>query len=132
MKIAFITADGETISKHFGRAPYYLVVTIKDGQVVHREMRSKPGHSQFVEQDEGDYQHGEQHSFTPAFHSRHVNMTQAIADCQVLICAGMGTGAYESMEMLNIRPIVTDQHDIETVLQLYLMGKLEDRKDLLD
>jgi len=27
MKIAAVTEDGTTISQHFGRAPYYLVVT---------------------------------------------------------------------------------------------------------
>jgi predicted Fe-Mo cluster-binding NifX family protein len=34
MKIAAITDDGKTISQHFGRAPYYLVVTVENGQIV--------------------------------------------------------------------------------------------------
>jgi len=132
MKIAFITADGETISKHFGRAPYYLVVTIENGQVVDRELREKPGHNQFHDQDKGDYRHGEPHQFDASFHSRHVTMAQAIADCQAILCAGMGAAAYESMEMLNIQPIVTDLRSIDEVIQLYLSGKLLNRTDLLD
>jgi len=31
LKIAVITEDGKTISKHFGRAPYYMIVTIENG-----------------------------------------------------------------------------------------------------
>ena len=41
MKIALITDDGKTISQHFGRAPYYLVVTIDEGKVIDRETREK-------------------------------------------------------------------------------------------
>ena len=36
MKIAVITDDERTISQHFGRAPYYVVVTIEDGKIVDR------------------------------------------------------------------------------------------------
>jgi predicted Fe-Mo cluster-binding NifX family protein len=34
MKIAAITEDSKTISRHFGRAPYSLVVTIHDQKIV--------------------------------------------------------------------------------------------------
>ena len=47
MKIAAITDDGVTISQHFGRAPYYLVYTVEDGEIVDRELREKLGHAQF-------------------------------------------------------------------------------------
>ena len=32
MKIAFVTDDGQSISAHFGRAAYYLVVDVVDGK----------------------------------------------------------------------------------------------------
>ena len=41
MKIAAISEDGTTISQHFGRAPYYLVITVEDGKVVSKEKRDK-------------------------------------------------------------------------------------------
>ena len=47
MKIAVITEDGKTISQQFGRAPYYLVLTIEEGGIIQREMRNKLGHNQF-------------------------------------------------------------------------------------
>ena len=39
MKVAAITDDGKNISLHFGRAQYYLVVTVEDGVIVDRELR---------------------------------------------------------------------------------------------
>lgn len=131
MKIALITDDGQTISQHFGRARYYLVATIEDGQVVQREMRDKLGHHHFSSQEQGEHQASERHGFDPASQNRHASMAQAIADCQVIICGGMGAGAYESMRQYNIRPVVTDLRKIDEVLQAYLAGNLQDRTDLL-
>ena len=48
MKVAVITADGQTISQHFGRAPYYAVFTVEEGQIAAKELRDKMGHRQFV------------------------------------------------------------------------------------
>ncbi|MEN6409046.1 MAG: cupin domain-containing protein, partial [Anaerolineaceae bacterium] len=56
MKIAFITDDGKSISQHFGRASYYLVLTVEEGKIVNREMRSKLGHNQL-----GGEHHEESH-----------------------------------------------------------------------
>ena len=58
-------------------------------------------------------------------------MAGAISDCQVVICGGMGMGAYESMRQLNIQPVVTDMTDIEQAIQAYIDGKLEDHIELL-
>jgi predicted Fe-Mo cluster-binding NifX family protein len=131
MKIALITDDGNTISQHFGRAPYYLVVTIEDGQVVHQEMHDKLGHNHFVNQEHDEHKPNERHGFDPASQNRHVSMAQAIADCEAIICGGMGAGAYESMRQLNIRPVVTDLQNIAEAIQAYLAGNLKDRTELL-
>ena len=61
MKVAVITDDGKTISRHFGRAPYYVVLTIEDGQIIHREMRSKFGHGQFQGQHQAEDPHDHEH-----------------------------------------------------------------------
>jgi predicted Fe-Mo cluster-binding NifX family protein len=132
MKIALITDDGQTISQHFGRAAHYLVVTVEDGQVVQREMRDKLGHNHFASQEQGEHHHAtERHGFDPASHNRHSSMAEAIADCQTLICGGMGAGAYESMRQLNIQPVVTQLRGIDEAIQAYLAGDLQDRTDLL-
>lgn len=130
MKIAVITDDGKTISRHFGRAPYYMVLTIEEGRVVKREMRDKIGHNHFAH-SHSEESHGAEHGLDPASHNKHVSMAEAISDCQALICGGMGMGAYESMRRLNIQPLVTELEDIDAAAQAYIDGKLVDRTELL-
>ena len=123
MKIAAITDDGTTISQHFGRAPFYAVLTIEDNQIVKREMRDKMGHQQFVH-EEGHLDERGRHGFGPGSQSRHAAMASAIRDCDVLLCRGMGWGAYESMKQSGIETIVTDISNIEEAVQAYLDGTI--------
>ena len=130
MKIACITDDGRTISQHFGRAPYYAVLTVENGQIVKRELRDKLGHAHFVGQ-EAEHAHGQRHGYDPASQDRHTRMAASIADCQVLLCRGMGWGAYESMRQYGIQPIITDIANIDDAVQAYLDGSIVDRRELL-
>ena len=130
MKIAFITEDGKSISRHFGRAAYYLVVEVKNKQEVSRDLREKMGHSHFS----GEGQRHESHlgsGMDSASHSKHQQMAQTISDCKVLICGGMGRGAYQSMQTEGIKPIITDLTDIEVALQTFLEGQLKDQTEKL-
>ena len=129
MKIAAITDDGETISLHFGRARFYKVLTIEEGAIVAEEMRSKLGHHDFAQEEHDSDPRG--HGFGSAAASRHTRMAAAISDCEVLLCRGMGRGAYISMEEANIRPIVTDIAALTQAVQAYLEGQIVDRTDLL-
>ncbi len=131
MKIAAITDDGKTISQHFGRAPYYLVLTIEDGKVVTREMRDKIGHSHFTGQGHSEETTGTGHGMDASSHNKHLSMAEVISDCAALLCGGMGMGAYESMRSLNIQPVVTDLVDIDAAVQAYIDGKLIDHTERL-
>jgi len=131
MKIAVITDDGKNISQHFGRAPYYKVFTIENGEIIQREMRDKLGHQHFVGQHQTEENHGAQHGFDHASHDKHVNMAEVISDCQALLCGGMGMGAYQSMRQLNIQPIVTDLVEIEAAVKSYIDGSIEDHTEML-
>ena len=133
MKIAAVSEDGVTISQHFGRAPFYMVVTVEDGKIVAHEKRDKMGHTQFAG-DPHDAARGEDprgHGFDPAAQNRHSRMAAAIADCEVLLCGGMGAGAYESMKQANIRPVVTDVENIDEAVQAYVEGRLVDHTERL-
>jgi len=131
MKIAMITDDGKTISQHFGRAPYYLVLTIEEGKIVNREMREKMGHTHFSSQPHAEEAGGAGHGMDAASHNKHVSMAEAIADCKAILCGGMGMGAYESMRRLNIQPVVTNLSDIDEAAQAFIDGKLIDHTELL-
>jgi predicted Fe-Mo cluster-binding NifX family protein len=130
MKIAAITDDEQSISQHFGRAPYYLVMTIENGQIVARERRDKLGHAHFSNEPHV-HQPGEQHGFDPASQDRHARMAATIADCDVLLCRGMGAGAYASMQQAGIRPIVTDISGIDDAIQAYVAGDIVDHVEHL-
>ncbi len=124
MKVAAISDDGTTISQHFGRAPFYVVVTVQDGKIVSKETRAKTGHHTFAAHQPPDLAPGERHGYDAGSQVRHESMAETISDCQVLLAGGMGWGAYESMQSYNIKPIVTDVKSIDEAVQLYLDGKL--------
>lgn len=131
MKIAVITDDGKTISQHFGRAQYYQVIEIKNGEVVNREMRDKIGHSQFAHREQRHYDSHQGSGMDAASHTKHERMSEMISDCDVLICGGMGRGAYQSMETFGIKPVVTQHTDIDQVIDAFLKGELKDQTDML-
>lgn len=130
MKIAFITDDKITISRHFGRAQYYLIIEVKNSQEIGRELRDKSGHKEYAyegHRHEGNLGSG----MDAASHRKHQSMAETIGDCDVLICGGMGRGAYQSMQTVGIKPIVTDVEDIDVALQSYLEGTLRDQVEKL-
>jgi predicted Fe-Mo cluster-binding NifX family protein len=131
MKIAAITDDGKTISQHFGRASHYLVATVENGKIVNRELREKLGHSQFANEAHEVEIPGQPHGMDPASQDRHMRMSEAIADCEALLCRGMGRGAYESMIARGIKPLVTDIQMIEEAVLAYVSGQIVDHTELL-
>ncbi len=130
MKIAAISDDGITISQHFGRAPFYVVITVEEGKVINKETRDKAGHHTFPAH-QADVKPGERHGYDAGAQVRHDNMASAISDCQIVLVGGMGWGAYESLKNSNIEPIATDVKDIDDAVQRYLDGKLENLMERL-
>ncbi len=133
MKIAIVSEDGVTISQHFGRAPFYVVVTVENGKIVSHETRNKLGHAHFsgLHEQQSHETDPRGHGFDPAAQNRQAQMAAAILDCEVLLVRGMGMGAYESMKQANIRLIVTDVANIDEAVQEYLAGRLKDHLERL-
>lgn len=126
MKVAVITDDGLVISQHFGRAGYYLVLTIEDGQIVERELRNKLGHAHFVDQPHEQEKPGQPHGMGAEAHNKHLQMSDTIADCEALLCGGMGMGAYQSMAARGIKPVITDITDVDRAALAYASGEIVD------
>jgi len=131
MKIAAITENGKTISQHFGRAPYYLVVTVENGQISEHELREKLGHAHFSNQPHAKDQPGQPHGMDAVSHNKHLRMAETISDCESLLCGRMGMGAYQSMQALGIKPIVTDIQDIDQAVTAYIKGEIVDQVEQL-
>lgn len=130
-KIAIITEDGKTISQHFGRAGHYAVVTIEDGKVINREMRDKLGHKNF-QNKESHEQHdpNQPHGFDEDSRDKHVRMSDAIMDCDVLIAGGMGYGARQHMQDRGIKIIMSSITSIDSAVEKWINGELTDQTEL--
>jgi len=114
MKIAAVSEDGATIAQHFGRAPYYVVVSVEQGRVVASETRPKVGHRDFAGGSMSD----------PGPVAKHRAMGMAVADCRALLAGGMGSGAFSALQALGIEPVLTDEVDIVTAATRYAAGEL--------
>jgi len=134
MKIAAVLEDGVTISEHFGRAPFYVIVSVKDGKIVSRETCDKMGHTQFASEPHAEESHDagwRGHGFDPSPKSRHELMALAPADRQGLLARAMGAWTYESMKQAGISPMVTDMADIDEAVQAYIEGRLVNHAEKL-
>jgi predicted Fe-Mo cluster-binding NifX family protein len=124
MKIAVVTNDGKTINRHFGRARFYLVVTMEGGRVIDRELRPKAGHDDFVGRGHESHEPGEPRGYGHGATKKHRAMTQAILDCGVLIAGGMGQGASASLQACGIQTVLTDERDISEAIERLVQGNL--------
>jgi predicted Fe-Mo cluster-binding NifX family protein len=140
VKIAAVTDDGKTISMHFGRARYYSVITVEDGQVVGQEMREKAGHHNLAHTHDHDHDHDHEHGhgrnekghgFGKGAADRHAQMIAAITDCEAVLVRGMGRGAYLAIEQAEITPVVTDIATIDEAVQAYIKGDIIDHTERL-
>jgi len=110
MKIAIVTEDGNNISSHFGMAPIYRVFTVEGGSVVSDETRSKPHHQRHPDHSHGGHSaHG------------HADMFAPVRDCQVLLCGGMGSPAYQKAQAAGLEVVLVGG-EIQAAVQSYLAG----------
>jgi len=124
MKIAVVTDDEKNISAHFGRAKYYVVLTVKDGVVTERETRTKVIHNHFTGEHGHHGEHNDSHGMDRQSQHRHARMMDTISDCQVLMARGMGQGAHYSLTSRGIKSVLTDIQDVQEAVEAYLDGRL--------
>lgn len=131
VKIAVVTNDGVTISRHFGRARSYLVVTLDDGEVVARELRPKVGHQEFGGHEHDTPEPGRPRGYGHDSAAKHRAMAETIGDCDFLIAGGMGQGAFESMQAVGIETVITDEHGVSEAIHRFARGDLPNKTDRL-
>lgn len=146
-KIAFPSEDGQTISRHLGRAPFFIVATLQDGLSPALEQRPKPHHGAGHDHAEHDRQEHE-HSLSPKAAPLHPALQQpspgpetsisvsanpegvhamfsVIADCQVLVAGGMGEPAYQRAQAYGLEVYLTGEWKIDAALAAYQAGELK-------
>ncbi|PID62555.1 MAG: iron-molybdenum cofactor biosynthesis protein [Ignavibacteriae bacterium] len=121
MKIAIPTDNQVTISRHFGRTKGFVIYEIEDDKIVNKVYNENnfTGHAKGMHHQEG-HSHN-QHS--------HAGILNAIGDCQAVIAGGMGQRLYNDFEQNNIKVFVTQENEIEKVIELYLKNELDNNSD---
>ncbi|RLD16228.1 dinitrogenase iron-molybdenum cofactor biosynthesis protein [candidate division KSB1 bacterium] len=130
MKVAIVTNDGEYVSQHFGRSRYYKIYTIEDNEIKNVEMRER-GTGHYAQQPQ-THTHSHttedpsgRHGYGADADLKHASMAAEIADCDVLIAGGMGSGAYESFKRAGLNVILTDIMWIEETVTALMENKLK-------
>jgi predicted Fe-Mo cluster-binding NifX family protein len=131
VKIAVVSNNGETISRHFGKARSYLVVTVENGEVVARELRSKASHEDFAGHQHGTPEPGQPRGYGHGSQAKHRAMTETIGDCDFLIAGGMGQGAFASLQAVGIETVMTDERDVSQAVERFIQGDLPNLTDRL-
>ncbi len=132
MKIAFASNDGSNISRHFGRSEFYVVVDAEDGKVLSRRLISKESSSVEGDHDdhccgghghdhEHEHKHEHQHDHDDA---KHKAIFDALENCQVVVAGGMGKGALNRLQTMQVQAILTQMKTVDEALAAYLEGRL--------
>ena len=130
MKIAFVTEDGENISQHFGRAPFFMIVEQENNTMTSSTLVRKGGcsHNPDEAAHQGGQHAGHDHADQP---SRHASMVGQLQGCTTLISGGMGMSAYTSLLAAGINAYITRVEKISEALDLFNNGKLDNNLELL-
>lgn len=132
MNIAVVTDDGSRVAMHFGRARFYQVFSVEDGEILRSELRDRRGtlhhgHDHGHGHDEG---RGDAHGFGAGAADRHAAMLTQLSDVSVLLVGGMGRGARQAVDAAGIAVVATDIGDTTEAVTAYLSGRLENREQL--
>ncbi len=122
VKIAIPTNDGVTISRHFGQARAFLVITLDQGEIVDQELRELP--------DSGDHHHHHDHHHHDHHHGMggnpaHMAKFDYLRDCQFLIGGGMGQPAMQRLNAMGIQVALTDHRHIADLLEELKTGQVK-------
>lgn len=118
-KVAFATNDGINTFAHFGRAKYFEVIEIENGNIKSRERREKP-----------DFHSNAKHNHH-GHHERHSKILELVKDCDFVVAGGMGYGIYDFLVSEGKTPIVTTIKNIDEALSLLVDNKLENHIEKL-
>ena len=106
MRIA-ISTDGDSVSAHFGRCPFFTILDIKNNEVAGKEIIKNPGHHP---------------GYLPKFfHEKGI---------ECIISGGMGMKAIDLFNQFQIKPIVGITGKIENTISQILNGTLKGGESL--
>lgn len=101
-KVAVATDDGLTVRDTFGGAAYYAVLTVRESDIVHSELRQAPPDSA------GDV----------------ARAVEALADCQVALARCMDDDTRRALQQAGMRPVATPAELVEDAVDRFVLDAL--------
>lgn len=109
MKIVITSQNQRTVSGHAGRATRFVVFEVENGNVISKDL---------IEVDKENTLH-------EFFHNPRVpGKTHPVLDADVVITGSMGPGFVHHMDEFGIEAVMTDERELEDVVQKFLDGTL--------
>lgn len=136
MRIAVVTDDGKTVSKHFGRAAHFAVLSLEGGQIRDVQMRPNPGRER-LDTEAHELRRGSPgavpdcHGAGAAGAAAHQAVAAAIQDCEAVLAGGMSWASRECLAASGIRPIITDIEDVREAAKACAAGTIVDHTEWL-
>ncbi len=118
MRIAIATDEYGRPAGHFGEAPFYVVYTLEDGQVVGQEQRAKPVCDHAGSGAGANGAHGGAEG--PDLHT---GMSDVIMDCQVVMARGIPAPMYRHLINVGLDPHLVGAASNEEALREYLASR---------
>jgi predicted Fe-Mo cluster-binding NifX family protein len=124
-KIAIPTDDGETISRHFGQARAFLIVTLDNGEIIEQELRELPDGGEHEHHHAHHHDHDHDHHHGMGGNPAHMAKFDYLSDCQVFIGGGMGQPAMQRLNSMGIQVALTDHKYIADLLEEIKTGQVK-------
>ena len=119
MKIAVASADGVSISRHFGGSACFIVFDVNGGEVGDAVVRTNTSSAHAKGQCCGHHDQGNHEDC-------HGELVAALQDCSVVICGGMGGRMVQNLERNGIKPIIARDGCLpKEAVRQYLEGTLQ-------
>lgn len=102
-KVAVATDDGLTVRETFAGATYYAVLTVRESDIVHSELRDAPRGSQASDAED---------------------TLALLTDCQVALARRVEDATRQMLLQAGIRPVATPMELVEDAVDRFVMDTL--------
>jgi predicted Fe-Mo cluster-binding NifX family protein len=119
MKVAVASEDGRVLSRHFGKSTCLLVFEI-DGNTIRGEV------TRIAIDDRAVFCECRTSRASADLTRRRDRLVQAVQDCRVVLCGGMGWRVAGELILRGVNPLViTGQLSPREAVECYLAGTLQ-------
>lgn len=135
MKVAVASDDKKTVCGHVGRCNGFQVYEVEDGVIITQEYLT----NSFTNHHNKEHNHGSEEGHHHHHHGRghghghgggHGRLAAALEGCEYLVSAGMGDALQQDLIKHDIKPLITNETDVEEAAIKLSKGLLKHNPDL--